>query len=176
MKKILALGGSTSKESINKQFAYFVANQMKGADIIRLDLNDFPLPIYSIDEENDNGLPKDAQNLVKLIKNADGMVLSLAEHNGSFTSAFKNVFDWMSRIDVKVFESTPVFLLSTSPGGRGGESVMRNALDRFPRHGAKIPAHFSLPSFFENYKNGEIQDKELASNLNKNIQLFIDSL
>ncbi len=176
MKKIIALAGSTSKESINKQFAHFVADELDEADVLKLDLNDFSPPLYSIDAEKENGTPKEVVNLSKLIKNADGIVLSLAEHNGNFSAAFKNVFDWVSREDAKVFESTPVFLLSTSPGGRGGATVMNIALDRFPRHGAKIPAQFSLPNFYDNFKNGKLVNEELWSQLKENIEVFTKSL
>lgn len=88
-------------------------------------------------------------------------MLSLAEHYGNFTAEFKNTFDWISREDAKMFETTPVFLLSTSPGGRGGVSVMNIALDRFPRHGATIPVYFILASFYDNFKNGELANEEL---------------
>lgn len=176
MKKIIALGGSTSKESINKQFAYYAADQITGADVLKLDLNDFSMPMYGIDEEKEVGMPQEALNLVKLIQNADGIVISLAEHNGAYSAAFKNAFDWMSRIEAKVFETTPVLLLATSPGGRGGSSVLEIALDRFPRHGATILAHFSLPSFNENFKHGELINNELRTDLMNKIKLFEKAL
>ncbi|MEN8928522.1 MAG: NAD(P)H-dependent oxidoreductase [Flavobacteriales bacterium] len=176
MKKIIALAGSTSKKSINKQFAYYVANQLSGADVLKLDLNDFSMPMYSVDLENEKGIPKEAINLAKLFRNADGIILSLAEHNGNFTAAFKNVFDWISREDVKVFESSPLLLLSSSPGERGGASVMNIALDRFPRHGATISAYFSLPSFYDNFKDGSLISDDLSSILNQKIDLFMKSL
>ena len=62
MKKIVAFGASSSKKSINKDFATFVASQVKDVDVLVLDLNDFEMPIYSIDYENDNGIPKKAFN------------------------------------------------------------------------------------------------------------------
>ena len=49
MKKIVAFGASSSKKSINKDFATFVASQVKDVDVLVLDLNDFEMPIYSID-------------------------------------------------------------------------------------------------------------------------------
>ena len=171
MKKVIALGGSNSKASINKQFAHYIAGLIENADVLKLDLNDFSIPMYGIDEENENGIPEDAIRIAKLIKNADGAVISLAEHNGAYSAAFKSVFDWVSRIEAKVFEKTPVFLLSTSPGGRGGASVMQLALDRFPRHGADIPAHFSLPNFYDNFKNGELK-KELKADLLNEVKAF----
>ncbi|MEN8928494.1 MAG: NAD(P)H-dependent oxidoreductase [Flavobacteriales bacterium] len=175
-KKIIALAGSNSKNSINKELAYYAAGNMTNADVIYLDLNDFVMPMYGIDEENENGMPEAAQNLSKLIVNADGIILSLAEHNGSYSAVFKNTFDWISRIDAKVFETSPLFLLSTSPGARAGKSVMDTALDRFPRHGATIVTHFSLPSFYDNFKEDELVNPELKAELMEKVKTFENSI
>ena len=48
MKKIVAFGASSSKKSINKQFASYAASLISDADSIIIDLNDFEMPIYSI--------------------------------------------------------------------------------------------------------------------------------
>jgi len=93
MKKIIAIGGSSSKQSINKRFATYVANQVNATTITVADLNDFELPLYSIDLENEKGIPDNAKRLDDLIASADGLVISLAEHNGSYTAAFKNAYD-----------------------------------------------------------------------------------
>jgi len=98
--------------------------------------------------------------------------LSLAEHNGAYSAVFKNVFDWISRIDAKVFETTPMLLLSTSPGARAGQSVMEIALDRFPRHGATIVENFSLPSFHDNFKNNDVENPALKAELMEKIKAF----
>lgn len=176
MKKIIAFGGSNSKNSINKQFSHYTADLLQSADIMKLDLNDFVIPIYGIDLEKEKGIPEDAIRLTKLIKKADGAIISLAEHNGAYTAAFKSIFDWISRIDPNAFETTPVLLLSTSPGGRAGASVMSIALDRFPRHGASIPAHFSLPSFYDNFKEGELVNEELKTELLEKVNLFEEAI
>ena len=172
MKKIIALGGSNSKKSINKELAHYAAGKIADSDVIYLDMNDFPMPMFGVDRENEEGAPEEAKKLIKLIRIADGIVLSLAEHNGSYSAVFKNAFDWISRIDAKVFETTPMLLLSTSPGARAGKSVMDTALDRFPRHGATIVENFSLPSFHENFKNNELVNEELKSELMKKIKSF----
>ena len=65
MKKIVALE-LVSKKSINKQFASYAASLISDADSIIIDLNDFEMPIYSIDYENDKGIPKKLSSLKKL--------------------------------------------------------------------------------------------------------------
>ncbi len=89
MKKIVAFGASSSKKSINKQFASYAASLISDADSIIIDLNDFEMPIYSIDYENENGIPEKAFKFKEIIKSADGIIISFAEHNSVYTAAFR---------------------------------------------------------------------------------------
>lgn len=148
---IIAFGASSSKKSINKAFATYVAARFQHPQVEVLDLNDFPLPLYSVDNEMELGIPEYAKQFHAKIQSADFIVISLAEHNGTYTAAFKNLFDWVSRIELKMFANKKLFLVSTSPGGRGGLGVMETALVRFPIHGAEILAHFCLPFFQKNF-------------------------
>lgn len=150
-KKIVAFGASSSKKSINKQLASFTAHQFENADVEILDLNDYELPIYSTDKEKENGIPKLAHDFYAKLGTADLIVISFAEHNGAYTAAFKNTFDWASRINAKTFQNKKVVLLSTSPGARGGSSVLEMAKNRFPFQGAEVVGSFSLPNFNENF-------------------------
>ena len=162
MRKILAFGASSSKQSINKELASYSASQITGFESITLDLNDFEMPIYSIDKENENGIPEQAYEFKEYIKNADGIIISFAEHNGSYTAAFKNIFDWISRIEKVVWNHKPMFLLSTSTGERGAETIMQIANARISRESPlKIPV-FSLPNFDQNFdkEKGIIDEKK----------------
>ena len=172
MKKVIALGGSNSENSINKVLAAYAANTLNNVEVKILDLNDFVLPLYGIDLETEKGIPQDAHNLLQEIKDADGVVLSLAEHNGAYSTAFKNAFDWMSRIDGKLWSETPMLLLATSPGARGGATVLEIAKGRFPYMGGNIIADLSFPSFYDNFKDGVITDEEL----NKQFRTVVDKL
>ena len=149
--KILAIGASTSSTSINRQLATYTANLIQGAAVLSLDLRTLVLPIYSEDTEKSEGIPPPAKMFVSHIDQYKGIVLSLAEHNGSFTAAFKNILDWSTRVEKNVWQNTPMFLLSTSPGSRGGSSVMEAAQKSFPHLGADIVASFSLPSFHDTF-------------------------
>lgn len=164
-KKIIAFGGSSSKNSINKKLATYTANLFQDATVEILDLNDFEMPVFSVDKE-ENGFPKEAQNFLDKMEEADLLVVSLAEHNGAYTAAFKNILDWTSRINGKVFQGKRMLLMATSPGARGGQSVLDIAKDRFPRHDATLVGTFSLPSFYENFdKTNGIINPELKNNL-----------
>ncbi len=167
MKKILAIGASNSSESINRQFSSWAANQVENADIEVLDLNDFEMPIYSKDRENESGVPNKAKAFKSKIAEADGIIISFAEYNGSYTSAYKNIIDWVSRIEKGIWANKPLLLLSTSPGGRGGLSVLTAAKSSIPHQGAQVVGSFSLPSFYQNFSlEGGINDSALLDSFN----------
>lgn len=176
MKQILVFAGSSSKKSINKQLAVYASSLLNDFKTKVLDLNDFELPIYSEDFQQQFGIPKAASDFLDLIKNSDAIILSLAEHNGAYSAAFKNLFDWMSVKDGKLWSNLPMLLMATSPGVRGGQSVLEIAKSRFPYMGGNIVATFSLPSFDENFTSNKIINKELdeilkskAKNLEKEL-------
>ncbi len=160
MKKIIAFGASSSKNSINKQLATYVANQFKNTSVEILDLNDYEMPVFSIDKELATGIPQLAHNFYEKLGSADLIIISFAEHNGAYSAAFKNIFDWISRINSKTFQEKLMLLLSTSPGPRGGATVLEIAKNRFPFQGGIIKGTFSLPSFGANFDeaNGIIND------------------
>ncbi len=60
-----------------------------------------------------------------------------------------------------------MLLMATSPGARGGASVLEIAKSSFPRFGASIKASFSLPSFNDNF---DVEKREI-SNVELDIQL-----
>lgn len=151
MKKIIAFGASSSKQSINKQLATFAANQFQNASVEILDLNDYEMPVFSVDKEKENGIHPLAQEFYDKLGSADLIIISFAEHNGNYSTAFKNILDWTSRINAKTFQEKPMLLLATSPGARGGSSVLEIANKRFPFQGGIVKGSFSLPSFFENF-------------------------
>ena len=151
MKKIIAFAGSSSKNSINKQLATYAANLFENSEVEVLNLNDYEMPLFSIDKETETGIPQLAHDFYAKIGSADLLVISFAEHNGAYSTAFKNILDWTSRINSKTFQEKPTLLLATSPGPRGGSSVLEIAKNRFPFQGAIVKGSFSLPSFYENF-------------------------
>ena len=176
MLNIIVLGGSNSKNSINKTFAVYAASLIQNARVTTVDLKELDLPMYGIDEENKNGIPELVHKLNRQIAATDGLVISLAEHNGCYSAVFKNVFDWLSRIDGKVWQNKPMLLMGTSPGGRGAQTVLGIALAEFPRRGGKIVVDFSFPSFEDNFSSNDITNKMLKEELISNIRLFEETL
>lgn len=176
MKKVLVLGGSNSPTSINRKFAVFAANQLDNVELNIIDLNDLEMPIYHSGREKESGQPDNAQVFLDQIAEADGVLMSLAEHNASYSVAFKNILDWASRVNGKVWQDKPLLVMATSPGGRGGLSVLQAALERFPRMGGNIVASFSLPSFQNNLTEDGIANEELKSKFYEQLSLFQEAL
>lgn len=174
-RKIVAFGASTSKHSINKKLATFAAHQVTDATVDLLDLNDFEMPIYSIDREKESGFPQLAYDFKQHLKEADGIIISFAEHNGAYSAAFKNIMDWASRIKDEngTWENKPMFLLATSPGGRGGSTVLNIALGKFKFMNTNTLVGFSLPFFGKNFTKEEgITDAELLAQFKEQLAVF----
>ena len=172
MKKILAIGGSNSKTSINKQFANHIANQIAGTVVTTADIHAMKLPLFGVDVQKEIGIPQAAKDFLQQITDADAIVLSVAEHNGLITAAFKNLWDWTSRLEQKLWMNKPMFLASTSPGGRGAQSAFESTQKVLPHYGGNVVARMSFPLFHDNLQDGTVQDEELRDLLAEQISLF----
>lgn len=172
MKKILAIGASNSSKSINTAFATYIAGQLQDTEVTVFDWSEFVLPLFGVDLEIEIGVPKNAQKFNKLIESSDAIVISLAEHNGLPTAAFKNLWDWTSRINAKFWADKPMFLAAASPGGRGGASVLSVCKNAFPHFGGNIIVDFSLPKFNDNFKEGNLINVDLKADLDSKIKVF----
>ena len=169
--KIVAFGGSNSTQSINKHLATYAAGLFENAEVEVLDLNDFAMPLFSVDLEKEVGPHDLAKAFLAKLGSAEILVVSLAENNNNYSAAFKNLFDWCSRIAKEVFQQKPMLLLATSPGSRGGASVLEIGRNALPRYGADIKATFSLPAFNANFDID--QNKITNSELDKELRNLI---
>ncbi|UXP33002.1 NAD(P)H-dependent oxidoreductase [Reichenbachiella agarivorans] len=177
MKKIVAFGASTSSTSINQKLAKWATTQLDGMEIRLLDLNDYEMPLFSVDKEKQLGIPAQAVQFKEELRSADGILISFAEHNGNFSTAFKNIFDWSSRIKEKMWLNKPMFLMATSPGQRGGQSVLDIAVKGFPHRGGQVVASFSLPSFEENFSIEQgIESENLRADFQIQLTKFQDAV
>jgi len=174
MKTVLAFGASTSSTSINARLAKFAADELKASkevEVIFIDLNDFEMPIFSVDRSK-RGIPEPAVRFKELVRKSDLIVISFAEHNGSYSAAFKNIFDWASRIEKSMWLQKSMFLLATSPGARGARSVLEQAVNRFPYMDGQVIANYSLPKFYENFdQEAGITDPELRAGFQEQLAL-----
>lgn len=152
--KILGFAASNSENSINKKLIKYVINKI-GNDNNNtkeiLDINDYEMPIYSIDKEIKNGINNKAINFYEKIKESDLIIISFAEYNGTYTSAYKNIFDWVSRINPKVFENKKLIYFSTSPGEYGAMNVLMQAVNSVTYFGGELIGYKNLPLFYDNF-------------------------
>ncbi|MDQ7015236.1 MAG: NAD(P)H-dependent oxidoreductase [Gammaproteobacteria bacterium] len=170
--KIIAFAASSSTKSINKKLVTYASSLLKNASVEVLDLNDYELPIFSEDKETELGQPELAKQFLAKIKACDAVMISFAEHNGSYSAAYKNIFDWCSRINPKVYQNKSVLLLATSPGKGGGANVLSAILKSMPFFGGVVKGSFSLPQFYENFdiEGKVVSSKELAAQLKQEVE------
>ena len=163
--KIIAFAASNSSVSINKQLARYTANLVDGASVEVLDLNDFEMPIFSEDREKEIGHHPLAIKFYEKLGSGDAIIIGYAEHNGSYSAAYKNIFDWTSRYNREVFQNKPMILLATSPGPSGAANVLKQATDSAPFFAADVKASLSVPSFYDHFKDGKIINLDLNNQL-----------
>jgi chromate reductase len=149
--KLLAFAASSSSKSINKKLASYAASLVSDATVEILDINDYEMPLFSQDKEEILGQPDAAKAFYAKLGQADAIIISFAEHNGSYTAAYKNLFDWTSRIDQKLFQNKPMVLLATSPGPGGANTVLTAATGSAPYFAGDVKGSLSVPSFFDNF-------------------------
>jgi NAD(P)H-dependent FMN reductase len=171
MKKILAFAGSNSSTSINHQLIQFAASKVVGHQVKVIALSDFPLPMYSEDQEREKGYPVELNLLKNEIAAVDALLISVNEHNGTVSAFFKNTMDWLSRLEYKFLADKQILLMSTSNGKRGALSALEYTKGVLPRYGGEVIESFAFPSFSENFS---VDQKEIT---NEVLQLgFIDVL
>ncbi len=177
MARILALAGSNSSTSINYKLVKHTTSLVNGHEINELNMANYPFPLFSIDLEKKEGYSNSLIELKNEIQKADGVILSVNEHNSYPSAYFKNLVDWLSRVERKFLADTKVLLMSTSQGKRGGLGSLEASKAMLMRFGGDIQATFSLPSFNENFEAGEgITDFDLKDQHKVALNTFLSSL
>jgi chromate reductase, NAD(P)H dehydrogenase (quinone) len=130
--KILVIPGSLRTGSHNARLAAAAAYEFAqaGADVTRLSLGDFPLPIYDGDLQAKSGVPKHAVNLKRMIAAHHGVLLVTPEYNSSVPPLLKNVIDWVTRVQDpnesrgQVFRERPFAIAAASESRLGGTRAL----------------------------------------------------
>ena len=172
--RIIAFAASNSSVSINRQLAGYAASLATGAEVELLDIHNYEMPLYRHDREVADGIPQLAHDFLAKIGEADALIVSFAEHNGAYSAAFKNLFDWCSRVGREVWQGKRMVLLATSPGGRGGKGVLEFATAAAPRFGGEVVGSLSVPSFGENFDDGA--GKLLDADLDAQLRALVSAL
>jgi NAD(P)H-dependent FMN reductase len=98
--KILVLSGSTRIGSLNTRLAALAAKELTFADaeVTRISLEDYPLPIYDADDDANGGTHPNAVRLKQMFRAHQGVFIGSPEYNGSVTPLLKNALDWVSQV------------------------------------------------------------------------------
>jgi chromate reductase len=133
--KILVIPGSLRTGSLNAKLAATIALELvtAGAEVTRISLSDFPLPIYDGDLQAKSGVPKNAVNLKRMMGSHHGVLIVTPEYNSSVPALVKNTIDWVSRVQDpqetrgQAFRDR-AFAIAAASGGRLGGTRALSAL------------------------------------------------
>jgi NAD(P)H-dependent FMN reductase len=122
--KILVFAGSIRTGSLSQKLANAAAKELALADanVTKISLADYPLPIYDGDLEKEKGIPENAMRLARLIAANQGVFIATPEYNNSLPPLLKNAIDWVSRIRESsgIHYRYRVFGLGSASDGRYG--------------------------------------------------------
>jgi chromate reductase, NAD(P)H dehydrogenase (quinone) len=126
--KILIFAGSIRSGAYSGKTADAAMKELalQGADITRVSLADYPLPIMDEDLEAEKGVPENALKLGRLIAAHDGFLIASPEYNSSIPPLLKNTLDWVSRVrrdngrPFKPYAGKVAALCSSSDGAFAG--------------------------------------------------------
>ena len=152
--KILVIPGSVRSGSLNAKLAAVAAHALalEGAEVTRISLSDFPLPIYDGDLQAKSGVPKHAVNLKRMMAAHHGVLIVTPEYNSSVPALVKNTIDWVSRVQDahetrgQVFRER-VFAIASASGGRlgGARALAALRLILSACQAQVIPSQLALP-------------------------------
>src|SRR5947199_9474802 len=158
--KILVIPGSLRAGSLNARLAATAAYDLAqaGAEVTRISLADFPLPIFDGDLQNKSGVPKNAVNLKRMIGVHHGVLIVTPEYNSSVPPLVKNTIDWVSRVQDahetrgQVFRERAFAIAAASESRLGGtRSLAALRLILAACHATVIPNQLALSFAAEAY-------------------------
>lgn len=174
--KILVLSGSLRTGSYNTRLAALAAKELAlaEADVTRISLGDYPLPIYDADHEANAGMPDEAIKLKQMFSAHQGVFIATPEYNASVTPLLKNAIDWVSRVREKnepalaAYKNRAFALGAASPGQFGGMRslmAMRQVLE-LGCGALVIPDQLSVANAADAFDDmDELKDKRHANQL-----------
>lgn len=119
--KILLFAGSLRAASLNKKLIRFSDKTLKNKpehQTMVVDLQSLKIPVYDGDIEA-TGIPEGVLELAKQVAEAETIIISSPEYNGSISAPLKNAIDWLSRVKPMPLTAKPILMLGASPGALG---------------------------------------------------------
>ena len=173
--KILVFAGSIRTGAYSGKTADIAQKELaqQGAEVTRISLGDYPLPIMDEDLEAESGVPENAYKLARLFVAHDGILIATPEYNGSVPPLLKNTIDWISRVrqdggkPLRPIPGRVVALCSSSNGHFAGirsASHLRQLLSHIQMD--VIAPQLSVPNGPEAFdENGEFVPERLRKTM-----------
>jgi chromate reductase, NAD(P)H dehydrogenase (quinone) len=174
--KLLVFSASLRADSLNSKLAALAARVAARFDaaVDHASMQDFDVPLYDGDIEEQEGIPDGAHELRRRLLASDAFIISSPEYNASMPGTIKNLIDWTSRFRPQPFDGRHGLLLSASPslaGGNRGLWALRMPLEHL---GARIfPDMFSLAAAHKAFAGDHIADAALRGRFETNIEAFL---
>jgi chromate reductase, NAD(P)H dehydrogenase (quinone) len=178
--KILLISASLRKDSLNTKLLGVASAHLKYTSVSNeiVTLKEFRIPLYDQDLEEASGVPLGVQSVGQKIAEASGVIFSTPEYNGSIPGVFKNLIDWISRLDPHPWTGKPVALFSASPGGLGGIRALWHSRVPLEALGAHVysqmfglaKAHEGIPQGTE----GKLVDPKMQKMMEATLDGFVD--
>ena len=187
--KILVIPGSLRTGSHNARLAALATKELAlaEAEVTRISLADYPLPLFDADLAADSGLPAAAVQLKRMVMAHQGVFITSPEYSASVTPLLKNTIDWISRgggggrdrgePNYTVFKGR-VFAIGAASGGSGGGMRSLMALRQILELGCGalvIPEQVSVPrseQAFDDMDN--LKDEVLAAALKTAVRRLVE--
>ncbi len=184
--KILVIPGSLRAKSHNVRLAALATKELTlaDADVTRISLADYPLPIYDADVAEKSGPPYNAVKLKQLLSAHHGAFIASPEYNASITPLIKNTIDWISVVrergeaQLAVFQNR-VFALGGASPRRSGATHSLLALRQVLAVGCGalvIAEQVTVPNAEQAFDEmDELRDARAASQLKLVVRKLIDT-
>ena len=126
--KILVIPGSLRTGSHNARLAALATKELAlaEAEVTRISLADYPLPLFDADLVAGSGLPAAAVQLKRMVTAHQGIFITSPEYSASVTPLLKNTIDWISTVrergdpPLAAYQNRVFALGAASPGRSGG--------------------------------------------------------
>lgn len=183
--KILVIPGSLRTGSHNVRLAALAVKELAQteAEVTRISLVDYPLPIYDADLFAKSGPPTNASRLKRVLAAHRGVFIASPEYNASLPPLLKNAIDWISVVrepgeaQLAVFQNRAFALGGASPG-RSGAMQSLLALRQVLAVGCRamvIPEQVTIPNAEQAFDEmDQLKDTRAASQLKVVVRKLVD--
>lgn len=183
--RILVFAGSIRQGAFSALTADAAMRELarQGADVTRISLADYPLPLMNEDLEAEDGVPDNALKLARQVGAHDGLLIASPEYNASIPPLLKNTIDWVSRVrkdgggrSLRPLSGKPAGLCSSSDGAFGGTRGLYHLRAVLMNCGVEVVTpQCSVPRAHEAFdEHGEFREEKLQRMMAKVVTTLME--